>query len=106
MATAMILALCVLVLLVLPLSAKHAPLLPRPQHITYGAGRLPLRNVSISLGSTPLPEDRFAAGELASALSQFTGAAVPVVSGRATTPSIVLNRTGAVDALPGPDDPS
>jgi hypothetical protein len=106
MATAMILALSVLVLLVLPLSAKHAPLLPRPQHITYGAGRLPLRNVSISLGSTPLPEDRFAAGELASALSQFTGAAVPVVSGRATTPSIVLNRTGAVDALPGPDDPS
>jgi hypothetical protein len=86
------------------LYAGHNPLLPRPQEVRYGSGELPLKNIAISFRSTPAAEDRFAADELASVLSSqstMTGA-----SGRAGTPSIVLYRTGSVDALPGQDDRS
>ena len=50
------------------------------------------------------PEDRFAVGELASAPSETYGKRVPVVSSRTPDHIIVLDRTGAVDALTGPDD--
>ena len=43
-------------------------------------------------------------GELASAPSEINGKRVPVVSSRTAAHIIVLDRTGAVDVLPGPDD--
>src|SRR5207302_715704 len=104
-----LLALLVLCALVRPLLAAHKPILPRPQQIEYGSGRLPLRGVSVDLGSTAGPEDRFAANELSSALSLVAGTTVPVVAGPVTAEhspasAITLVRTGPVDALPGPDD--
>ena len=86
------------------LAAGHRPLLPRPQQIEYGPGRLALRALSIRFGSTPRVEDRFAANELASALSRIVGTPIPVEAQGAATPVITLLRTGPVDALPGPDD--
>ena len=88
----------------LTLRAEHQPLLPQPQQTQYGAGRLLLRGLSIDAGSHPSPEDQFAAGELASFLSQRTGTMINVATSTPTGPVITLVRTGAVDALPGPDD--
>jgi hypothetical protein len=84
-------------------AAGHEPLLPSPQQIEYGSGRLPLRGLSISV-SSPGPEDRFAAQELSSALSRRAGTVIPIAAGNPQGPAITLVRTGAVDALPGPDD--
>lgn len=88
-------ALACLLLLLAPLfSADHNPLLPRPQHVQYGDGEPSLKGVSISFGTAPLPEDRFAADELASTLRAMTGAAIPVISGRAATPIRVKRSCG------------
>jgi len=95
---------CLLFLLVTPLEAAHRPLVPRPQQIQYGNGRLALKGITISFGSNPAPEDRFAANELASALAEIIAEPVPVVSSGAAASGIVFYRTGGVDALPGPDD--
>jgi len=102
-------ALLVLSYVVRPLLAARQPILPHPQQIEYGSGRLPLRGASIGLGSETGPEDRFAANELASALSLMAGTTIPVVVGSVVNrcppaSAIVLVRTGPVDALPGPDD--
>jgi hypothetical protein len=82
------------------LCASHNPLLPQPQEVRYGGGELPLKKVYISFGSAPAGEDRFAADELASVLSSQRR--MSAASGRVRVPSIVLYRTGAVDAMPGP----
>jgi hexosaminidase len=100
----MALLLVCLLLLLPPLQAAHRPLVPRPQQIQYGDGRLPLKGISISLSPDSAAEDRFAAGELASALAEFTGENVPLVTGKSNARNIVFERTGAVDPLPGPDD--
>ena len=100
----MALLVCSLFLLVTPLPAAHRPLVPRPQQIQYGNGRLALKGITISLGSSPAPEDRFAANELASALGEITAEPVPVVSNGTANVGIVFYRTGGVDPLPGPDD--
>src|SRR4051794_10448893 len=92
---------CLLLLVVGPLYGHHNPLVPRPQQIRYGAGRLRLKGLTISFGSSPVPEDRFAADELASALTNAVGSATPVMSGKVAAGSIVLYRADAVDALPG-----
>jgi hypothetical protein len=97
-----LLFLCLLLLLAMPLSAAHRPLVPRPRHIQYGEGRLALNGISIS--AAPVSEDRFAASELASALAAITGERIPVVSSTSPARTIVLNRTDAADSLPGPDD--
>src|SRR5207249_10215592 len=102
-------ALLVLSYVVRPLLAARQPILPHPQQIEYGSGRLPLRGASIGLGSETGPEDRFAANELASALSLMAGTTIPVVVGPVVNrcppaSAIVLVLTGPVDALPGPDD--
>ncbi|PYV24738.1 MAG: glycoside hydrolase, partial [Acidobacteria bacterium] len=102
-------ALLVLSYVVRPLLAARQLILPHPQQIEYGSGRLPLRGASIGLGSETGPEDRFAANELASALSLMAGTTIPVVVGSVVNrcppaSAIVLVRTGPVDALPGPDD--
>jgi len=95
---------CLLFLLVTPLQAAHGPLVPRPQQIQYGNGRLALKGITISFRSNPAPEDRFAANELVSALAAIIAGPVPLVSNGTATGGIVLDRTGAVDAMPGPDD--
>src|SRR5579863_1395828 len=100
----MTLLVCLLFLLVPALDAAHRPLAPRPQQIQYGNGRLALKGISISFGSSAAPEDRFAADELASALAEIIAGPVPVVSSGTAASSIVFYRTGGVDALPGPDD--
>ena len=92
-----------------PLLATYKSILPRPRQIEYGSGRLPLRGVSVGFGFTPGPEDKFAANELASALSRIAGTTVrviagPVLAGHPHASAIALVRTGPVDALPGPDD--
>jgi len=86
------------------LAAKHRPLLPQPQQIEYGSVRLALRGLNIGLGSTPSPEDLFAAKELSSALPLTEGKPIPVEEIRPSGPAIILVRTGAIDALPGPND--
>jgi len=85
-------------------AAEHRPLLPRPQKAQYGDARLPLRGLSIRFASRPGEEDRFAAKQLSSVLSEITGSEIPVREGRAKGKSIVLSRTGAVAAVPGNDE--
>jgi hypothetical protein len=83
-------------LLALPLSAAHNPLLPRPKELHYGTGRFLLQGAHIVIAGEPAAEDRFAANELVQALH------IPV--GNGGNRSIVLKRTGAVDALPGANE--
>src|SRR5437667_12877830 len=102
-------ALLVLSALVRPLPAAHKPILPRPQQIQYGSGRLPLRGVSVDLGSTAGPEDRFAANELSSALSLMAGRTLPVVPRpvvAAHPPALAIApvRPAPVDVMPRPRD--
>jgi len=85
-------------------AAEHRPLLPWPQKAQYGDARLPLGGLSIRFASKPGEEDRFAAKELSSVLSEITGSEIPVREGRAKGKSIVLSRTGAVAAVPGKDE--
>jgi hypothetical protein len=93
-----------LLVLAMPLMAAHRPLVPRPQQIRYGDGRLKLKGIAVSLGPSPAAEDRFAAAELASALAEITAERVPVVNNGPAAHTIALHRTGVVDPLPGPDD--
>src|SRR5207249_5319534 len=86
--------------LVRPLPAAHKPILPRPQQIEYGSGRLPLRGVSVSLGSTAGAEDRFAANELSSALSLVAGTTIPVVAGPVPAGHSPASRITLVRAWP------
>jgi hypothetical protein len=84
--------------------AAHNPLLPRPQQIAYGTGHLAVRGLGIEFASPPSPEDRFAAAEFAKWLGSRVGAEIPVRGTRSSGPAIVLDRTGAVDALPMPGE--
>ncbi|HET9176911.1 MAG TPA: beta-N-acetylhexosaminidase [Terriglobia bacterium] len=84
--------------------AAHNPLLPRPQQITYGTGHVALRGLAIEFASAPAPEDRFAAEQLAKWLGSRAGAEIPIREVKGNGPAIVLERTGAVDALPMPGE--
>ena len=84
--------------------AAHNPLLPRPQQITYGSGHVNVRGLAIEFASTPAAEDRFAAEQLAKWLGARAGAEIPIREGKGNGPAIVLERTGAVDALPVPGE--
>ncbi len=92
-----------LVLLVVPslFAAGHNALLPQPQAVRYGSGRLALKGLSVALTSPASPEDDFTVTRLSQGLAN-RGA----ISGART---LRLTRTGAVDALPrdgerpGPD---
>jgi hexosaminidase len=90
-------------------SAAHNPLLPAPQEIRYGAGKLPVRGIVIRFeGFSPAPEDLFAARELASWLKAACGAPVAVArtltEAQAAASDITLQRTGEVAPLPVPDE--
>jgi hexosaminidase len=85
-------------------AAEHRPLLPQPQEVEYRSGRLALRELTIGFASNPSPEDLFSANVLSSALSLIRGKAIPVQGIHPSRPAIILIRTGATDALPGPND--
>jgi hypothetical protein len=88
----------VLVATLLPVSAAHRAILPTPQKLTYGAGAFRLGGARIGFAHAPAAEDRFAARQLAGCLQEATGTPVAVASSGAA--AIVLERTGAVAALP------
>lgn len=94
------------VCLALPISmhAAHNPLLPRPQQTTYGAGRLAIQGLGIEFSSPPSPEDRFAARQLSRWLGSRAGVEIPIWESKGSGPAVVLDRTGAVDALPVPGE--
>jgi len=79
-------------------------LLPAPQQIQYGTGRLPIPGLEIGFASSPTPQDRFAAAELASSLMSRTQVAVHVSEGKAHQRMIVLTRTGSGADFPQPGE--
>jgi hexosaminidase len=79
---------------------SHKALLPRPQQIRYGTRQLPVRGLSIRLVGEPSVEDRFAAQQLSNCLTDLAKEPVLVSEGQASSTTIVLKRTGGVDALP------
>ena len=84
--------------------ADHNPLLPQPQKISYGPGRLALQQLSISVSSPSSIEDGFAAEQLSSVLAARLGNRIPVTAGSNSGRAIVLRRTGAIDPLPVPGE--
>jgi hexosaminidase len=86
-------------------AAAHSPLLPKPQQIQYGTGRLALRGLHIRLAGNAADEDRFAASELAAILSARCTTPIPIAeSPDGPGPSLVLKRTGPVASLPLPGE--
>jgi hexosaminidase len=77
--------------------AEHNRLLPRPQRITYGDGRLPTEGLAIDFAAPPTPEDRFVAKQLAPRLAAGSGDA-------ATGRVLKLIREGDGAALPQNDE--
>ncbi len=100
---------CLSMLPVATALADHNALLPRPQQVHYGNGALKLPGLSVRFASPPSTEDRFAAEQLASRLSDVGQTKVEIKKGKSTSRSILLNRTGEAGALPadmestGPD---
>jgi hexosaminidase len=87
------------------LTAAHSPLLPKPQQIQFGPGRLPLRGLHILLAGNVAGEDRFAASELAAVLSARCATLVTIAAGPGGLgPSLVFKRTGSVASLPVPGE--
>jgi hypothetical protein len=82
----------------------HNALLPQPQQIHYGARQLRIRGLAIQLIGEPSVEDRFAAEQLSSCLSDLAKEPVRVSLGEASGRLIVLTRTGEVSALPLPGE--
>ena len=89
--------------------ADHNALLPRPQQVHYGSGSLALPGLTVQFTSPPSSEDLFAAEQLASRLSAIGQTKINIEKGKASSKTIVLNRTGEAGALPadmespGPD---
>jgi len=63
-------------------AASHNPLLLKPREIQYGTGRLSISALQIRFASSPTPEDRSAADELASGLLSRAKVTVHVSEGR------------------------
>jgi len=88
-----------------PLGADgHNPLLPLPQQIHYGSGRLPIAGLEIGFAFSPTPQDRFAADELASGLLSRAKVTVQVSEGEARQRMVVLRRAGSGADLPQPNE--
>ncbi len=99
-----VMTLLLIMTMICPVMAVSKTLLPEPQKVQYGKGQLSLLSVSIRVTSEPAAEDRFAAQELSRVLTERTGRDVLITEGETKGISILLNRTGAVDALPVPDE--
>ncbi len=93
--------------------AGHNALLPAPQEVRYGSGRLPVQRLVIRIdGTAPAAEDLFAARELAGWLTEACGSEVRVAEKPADTPppssspspAVIFRRTGEAAALPVPDE--
>ncbi|MGD0128836.1 MAG: beta-N-acetylhexosaminidase [Terriglobia bacterium] len=84
--------------------AGHTALLPQPQEIHYGAARLAVRGLPVYLPEPASVEDRFAAEQLAKALSNIAGTSVAVQVGEPHPHGITLHRTGGLDPLPVPGE--
>ena len=84
--------------------AGHNVLLPQPEQMHYGPGRLRIRGLGIRLATDPSVEDRFAAEQLSSCLSDVAEEPVRVSQGEAAGTLIILKRTGDVGALPLPGE--
>src|SRR2546422_11419664 len=90
-------ALCILICSCPALiAAGHNTLLPQPQAVRYGEGRVPLKGLSVVLASPSTAEDQFTVRRLSEGLASHGG------SPGART--IRLTRTGPVDAVPGDND--
>jgi len=87
----------------------HNTILPQPQKVTYGEGKLAVKGLTIGFASKPSQEDKFAAKELAGALSKITSAKVFIKDTQISGPAIIFQRTGDLSQLPmtgeksGPD---
>ena len=84
--------------------AGHNVLIPQPQQISYGSHQLRIRGLSIRLATDSSLEDRFAARELSSCLSNVAREPIRVSQGKASGTLIVLKRIGKVEALPLPGE--
>jgi hexosaminidase len=84
--------------------AEHRPLLPQPQQIHYGSGRIPIRGLSIQLPPDAAAEDAGAGRVLASCLSDRSGAPVEASKDAAGSRVLLLKRTGDIGALPLPGE--
>jgi hexosaminidase len=73
------------------------PLIPHPQEVRYGLGRLALCSISVILPPHATPEDRFAGGEFSSLIDAHCGA------GSRTT-AVTFERIGGPDPLPLPGE--
>ncbi len=87
-----------------PTTTDARTLLPKPQQVRAGEGRLLLDSVSIRFAMNPSLEDRFAAEQLSLILSDALGKPVPIVEAKGKGKSILLNRTGNLDPLPVPGE--
>lgn len=85
-------------------SDGHNVLLPQPQQIRYGPHRIRIRGLGIRLTADPAIEDRFAAEQLSSCLSDAAKEPVRVSQGETGSTPIVFKRTGEVAALPLPGE--
>jgi hexosaminidase len=99
-----ILVVCLLISSALYCEGEHNPLLPRPQEIRYGAGRLPVSGLQIGFGADPTPQDRFAADALASGLGSRAHVEVRVSETPGRLATIVLRRNGSGPDLPEPGE--
>jgi hexosaminidase len=84
--------------------ASHNTLLPQPQQIHYGPGKLRVRGLGIRLLAEPSVEDRFAASQLSHCLSDVAEEPIRVSQGETGHAQIVLKRTGEIGALPMPGE--
>jgi hypothetical protein len=86
--------------------AKHNTILPEPQKIYYGAGRLNLQEARILLPANPAEEDKFSASTLKACIAKTTLLDLDIVVGetKVSKTSIFLHRTGALDSLPLPGE--
>ena len=80
----------------------HNPLLPKPQEVKYGSGRLPLAGLEIAFLSSPTEQDRFAAEQLVSGLASRAQAEVRVSEGAPSRRGITFRRTGSGPDIPQP----
>jgi hexosaminidase len=95
-----ILYLILLAISSLAAAKDHNPILPQPQRIAYGEGYFTLKGAIIGFSSKPGAEDKFAAQKLAG-IFEGAGAGKTLIKETLTGTTIIFNRTGGIDALPG-----
>ena len=81
-------------------AAQHNVLVPQPQQVHYGSGKLRVRGLGIRLLAEPSTEDRFAASQLSNCLTDVAEEPIRVSQGETGVAQIALKRTGDIGALP------